>query len=118
MLEDENTAKKNAQLKALQQENQRIAQAKRDREAAAALLEAKLQTEMQKVAAEKEAQIQSLKAQLDAWDKVVAKKTAENPAFKKVMDSQRAFAARAGQWQNDYMVDFKMAYNHYFSKKS
>ena len=34
MLEDENTAKKNAQLKALQQENQRIAQAKRDREAA------------------------------------------------------------------------------------
>ncbi|NDF46092.1 MAG: TRAP transporter substrate-binding protein [Betaproteobacteria bacterium] len=57
-----------------------------------------------------------LKAQLDAWDKVVAKKTAENPAFKKVMDSQRAFAARAGQWQNDYMVDFKMAYNRYFGR--
>ncbi|MEY4283612.1 MAG: hypothetical protein RL111_287 [Pseudomonadota bacterium] len=55
-----------------------------------------------------------LKAQLDAWDKVVAKKSAENPMFKKVMDSQRAFAARAGQWQNDYMVDFKMAYNRYF----
>ena len=31
-----------------------------------------------------------------------------------VLESQRAFAARAGQWQNDYMVDFKMAYNHYF----
>ena len=45
-----------------------------------------------------------LKAQLDAWDKVVEKKSAENPQFKKVMDSQRAFAARAGQWQNDYMV--------------
>ena len=55
-----------------------------------------------------------LKAQLDAWDKVVAKKSAENAIFKKVMDSQRAFAARAGQWQNDYMVDFKMAYNRYF----
>ncbi|NBP45138.1 MAG: TRAP transporter substrate-binding protein [Betaproteobacteria bacterium] len=55
-----------------------------------------------------------LKAQLDAWDKVVEKKSAENPMFKKVMDSQRAFAARAGQWQNDYMVDFKMAYNRYF----
>jgi TRAP-type mannitol/chloroaromatic compound transport system substrate-binding protein len=57
-----------------------------------------------------------LKAQLDAWDKVIAKKTTENPHFKKVLDSQREFAARAGQWQNDYMVDFKMAYNRYFSK--
>lgn len=43
-----------------------LAQAKRDKEAAAALLEAKLQSEVHKVAAEKEAQIQSLKAQLDA----------------------------------------------------
>ena len=57
-----------------------------------------------------------LKAQLDAWDKVVEKKSAENPFFKKVMESQRAFAARAGQWQNDYMVDFKIAYNRYFAK--
>jgi TRAP-type mannitol/chloroaromatic compound transport system substrate-binding protein len=59
-----------------------------------------------------------LKAQLDAWDKVVEKKSAENPYFKKVMESQRAFAARAGQWQNDYMVDFKMAYNRYFGKQA
>jgi len=58
-----------------------------------------------------------LKAQLDAWDKVVEKKSAENPMFKRVMESQRAFAVRAGQWQNDYMVDFKMAYNRYFGKK-
>ena len=34
MLEDENTARKNAQLKALQEENKRLAQAKRDREEA------------------------------------------------------------------------------------
>ena len=47
---------------------------------------------------------------------MIAKKAAENPLFKKVLDSQRAFAERAGQWQNDYMVDFKMAYNHYFAK--
>ncbi len=57
-----------------------------------------------------------LKAQLDAWDKVIAKKAGENPLFKKVLDSQKEFAGRAGQWQNDYMVDFKMAYNRYFSK--
>ena len=57
-----------------------------------------------------------LRAQLAAWDKTIAKKAAENPMFKKVLDSQKAFAERAGQWQNDYMVDFKMAYNHYFGK--
>jgi TRAP-type mannitol/chloroaromatic compound transport system substrate-binding protein len=55
-----------------------------------------------------------LRAQLAAWDKVTAAKGAEQPLFKKVMDSQRAFAERAGGWQNDYMVDFKMAWNHYF----
>jgi TRAP-type mannitol/chloroaromatic compound transport system substrate-binding protein len=58
-----------------------------------------------------------LRAQLAAWDKVIDKKSAENALFKKVLESQRAYAARAGQWQNDYMVDFKMAYNHYFARK-
>jgi len=58
-----------------------------------------------------------LRAQIEAWDKVIAKKSAENNLFKKVLDSQRAFAARAGRWQNDYMVDFKMAYRHYFDRK-
>ena len=59
-----------------------------------------------------------LRAQLTAWDKIVEKKGGENAAFKKVVDSQRAFAERAGAWQNDYLVDFKMAYSHYFKKKS
>jgi TRAP-type mannitol/chloroaromatic compound transport system substrate-binding protein len=58
-----------------------------------------------------------LRAQLEAWDKVSQKKAAENPFFKKVMDSQRAYAVRAGQWQNDYMINFKMAYDYYFAKK-
>jgi TRAP-type mannitol/chloroaromatic compound transport system substrate-binding protein len=55
-----------------------------------------------------------LRAQLEAWDKVIAAKAGENPLFKKVLDSQKAYAERAGSWQNDYMVDFKMAWNHYF----
>lgn len=59
-----------------------------------------------------------LKGQLVAWDKIVAKKGAENAAFKKVLDSQKAFAERAGAWQNDYLVDFKMAYNHYFGRNA
>jgi len=58
-----------------------------------------------------------LRNQLEAWDKVVTKKSADNPLFKKVLDSQKAFAQRAGQWQNDYLVDFKMAWNHYFGRK-
>ncbi|MEY4073686.1 MAG: hypothetical protein RJA29_1043 [Pseudomonadota bacterium] len=58
-----------------------------------------------------------LRAQLEAWDKVSEKKAAENPFFKRVMDSQRAYAQRAGQWQSDYMVNFKMAYDFYFAKK-
>jgi TRAP-type mannitol/chloroaromatic compound transport system substrate-binding protein len=57
-----------------------------------------------------------LRAQLDAWDQIMSKKGGENPLFKKVLDSQKAFAERAGQWQNDYMVDFKMAYNRYFGR--
>jgi TRAP-type mannitol/chloroaromatic compound transport system substrate-binding protein len=57
-----------------------------------------------------------LRAQLAAWDKVIAAKSSENPLFKKVLDSQKAFAQRAGEWQNDYMVDFKMAWNHYFRR--
>jgi TRAP-type mannitol/chloroaromatic compound transport system substrate-binding protein len=50
------------------------------------------------------------------WDKVAAKKGGENALFKKVLDSQRAFAQRAGAWQNDYLVDFKMAWNYYFRR--
>jgi TRAP-type mannitol/chloroaromatic compound transport system substrate-binding protein len=57
-----------------------------------------------------------LRAQLAAWDKIITKKGDENPLFKKILESQKAFAQRAGQWQGDYMVDFKMAYNHYFGK--
>ena len=58
-----------------------------------------------------------LRAQLAAWDKVIAKKSDENPLFKKVLASQRAFAARVLPFHNDYTVDFKMAYNHYFNQK-
>ncbi|MEK6662813.1 MAG: TRAP transporter substrate-binding protein [Pseudomonadota bacterium] len=58
-----------------------------------------------------------LQAQLASWDKITEAKMAENPAFKKVMDSMRAFAGRAARWQNDTNVDYKMAYNHYFGKK-
>lgn len=55
-----------------------------------------------------------LRAQLDSWDKIMAKKGGENPLFQKVLDSQKAFAQRATQWQDDYTVDYTMASNRYF----
>ncbi len=57
-----------------------------------------------------------LKSQLTSWDEIMKKKGGENPMFQKILDSQKAFAQRAGAWQNDYLVDFKMAYNHYFGR--
>ena len=56
-----------------------------------------------------------LDAQLKSWDAVVAKKSAENPMFKKVHESMKAFAQRAARWQNDTLVDYKRAYRHAFA---
>ncbi len=58
-----------------------------------------------------------LQQQLKSWDTVIAKKNAENALFKKVNESMRVFAQRAGRWQNDTMVNYRMAYNHFFAKK-
>ena len=44
------------------------------------------------------------------------KKSGENPMFKKVLESQKAFAERAGKWQGDTLVNFRMAYNHFFAE--
>jgi TRAP-type mannitol/chloroaromatic compound transport system substrate-binding protein len=55
-----------------------------------------------------------LKKQLEIYDQVVAKKSAENPLFKKILESQLAFARRATQWEQDTVVNRKMAYDHYF----
>jgi len=59
-----------------------------------------------------------LNEQLVVWDKIMEKKSAENPMFKRVLDSQRKFAERATKWQNDTNIDFKVAANHYFAKKA
>ena len=59
-----------------------------------------------------------LQAQLKAWDNITKKKSAENPLFKRVLDSMEKFAMRACRWQNDTNVDFKMAFRHATSKKA
>ncbi len=57
-----------------------------------------------------------LKRQLEIFDEVLVKKSAENPMFKEVAESQRAFAARAVKWDLDTNVRREMAYNHYFGR--
>jgi TRAP-type mannitol/chloroaromatic compound transport system substrate-binding protein len=55
-----------------------------------------------------------LKAQLEAYDEIVKKKSAENPLFKEILQSQIAFAKRTTQWEQDTVVSRRMAYDHYF----
>jgi TRAP-type mannitol/chloroaromatic compound transport system substrate-binding protein len=56
-----------------------------------------------------------LRNQLKVFDEVVAKKSAENPLFKKIVDSQRAFAQRAVKWDLDTNTPRRMAFDHYFT---
>ena len=55
-----------------------------------------------------------LQKQLEIYDEVVAKKSAADPLFKEIVESQLAFAKRATQWEQDTITNRRMAYNHYF----
>ena len=59
-----------------------------------------------------------LQKQLELYDQIVEKKSAENPLFKEIVASQKAFAQRAVTWDMDNNVDRRMAYNHYFVKRA
>ncbi|GLK86266.1 TRAP transporter substrate-binding protein [Ancylobacter defluvii] len=54
-----------------------------------------------------------LEAQLKAWDVVIANLSAD-PVFKKVIDSQKAWAQRIVGFRLQYEPDSKMAYDHFF----
>jgi TRAP-type mannitol/chloroaromatic compound transport system substrate-binding protein len=58
-----------------------------------------------------------LQKQLEIWDQIAAKKSAENPMFKEILESQIAFAKRAVAWEMDTCVNRRMAYNHSFGPK-
>src|SRR5437764_12078636 len=59
-----------------------------------------------------------LQKQLEVYDSVVDKKSSDNPLFKEIVESQKAFAARAVKWDLDTNVSRRMAYTHYFGAKS
>lgn len=54
-----------------------------------------------------------LEAQLKAWDVVIANLSAD-PVFKKVVDSQKAWAKRVVGFRLEYEPDSKFAYDHFF----
>jgi TRAP-type mannitol/chloroaromatic compound transport system substrate-binding protein len=58
-----------------------------------------------------------LQKQLDVWDQILAKKSAENPMFKEIIESQKVFAERAVKWELDTMISRRMAFNHFFAAK-
>src|SRR5215208_3958290 len=55
-----------------------------------------------------------LKAQLEVYDEVVKKKSAENPLFKEILQSQLAFAQLATSGEQDTVVSRRMAFEHFF----
>jgi TRAP-type mannitol/chloroaromatic compound transport system substrate-binding protein len=58
-----------------------------------------------------------LKAQLEAWDKVVTQYSAEVPEFKQVIEAQRAWAKNVAYFDLLNRADTKLAYDHYFGKE-
>jgi TRAP-type mannitol/chloroaromatic compound transport system substrate-binding protein len=58
-----------------------------------------------------------LQKQLEVFDQVMAKRMADNPMFKEIIESQRKFAQRAVKWEQDTVVSRTMAYNYYFGPK-
>ena len=58
-----------------------------------------------------------LQTQLTVWDQILEKKSADNPMFKEIVASQRAFAERAVKWEQDTMINRRMAMNHFFGPK-
>src|SRR5579864_6979710 len=59
-----------------------------------------------------------LQKQLELYDQVAAKKAASTPLFQEIMDSQKKFAERAVNWEQDVVVSRRMAYDHYFGKSA
>jgi TRAP-type mannitol/chloroaromatic compound transport system substrate-binding protein len=58
-----------------------------------------------------------LQEQLKLWDDILTKKSAENPLFKEIVASQKAFAQRAVKWDQDTNISRRMAVNHFFGEK-
>jgi TRAP-type mannitol/chloroaromatic compound transport system substrate-binding protein len=59
-----------------------------------------------------------LQKQLELYDQIVTDKSAKDPLFKEILESQLAFAKRATQWEQDTVLNRRMAFDHYFGPKA
>jgi TRAP-type mannitol/chloroaromatic compound transport system substrate-binding protein len=59
-----------------------------------------------------------LKRQLEVYDEVATAKAADNPMFREILDSQIAFARRVTRWEQDTVVNRRMAFDHYFGENA
>ena len=57
-----------------------------------------------------------LEAQLEAWDRVITQESSNDPFFAKVIESQKEWAKRVGEWSLDITVENQTAYNHFFNQ--
>lgn len=57
-----------------------------------------------------------LQAQLKSWDQVLEKLN-QDPFFKKVVASQKAWGERVGFYYITNAADYELAYNHYYPGK-
>lgn len=55
--------------------------------------------------------------QLKAWDGLAQKLSDEDPFFKKVVESQRAWAKRVAYYMFVNEADYRMGYEHVFKTK-
>lgn len=56
-----------------------------------------------------------LKAQLNAWRKIIARESANSRIFKRIIDSQMRFAKRVVGFENDLTPSSKMAFDFWFT---
>jgi len=59
-----------------------------------------------------------LQAQLNVWNTILEKKSAENPLFKEIAESQKVFAERVVKWDQDTNISRRMSVNHFFGAKA
>ncbi len=57
-----------------------------------------------------------LDAQLKNWATIADKESRENPDFKRIFESQKAYAKRVGKWKHTITADLKLAYESTFGK--
>jgi TRAP-type mannitol/chloroaromatic compound transport system substrate-binding protein len=54
--------------------------------------------------------------QLKAWDIIIEKFNKQDPFFKKVVESQKAWSKRHGAYALNNAPNYQLAYEHYFGK--